>query len=109
MATTTYENYVIGDLVNIEFQGKGTGVKDENGDPIFWQDKGASGGTKSFPAKIVSKEGPFYNVTKYEDGPDSPSTGTATVNVLQLNIAATLPVDTWIIMNSSMIGVTDVS
>lgn len=108
MPTTTYADYVLGDIVDIEFAGRGTGVKNEDGDPVEWQDKGSavssSGG--SFPAKIISKEGLFYNVTKYEDGIDSPSTGTAKVYVLQLAMADTLPADTWILTSLSAIGVT---
>ena len=76
------------------------------------KDGGGSGSKKTvtfiaaFPCKIVSKEGAFYNVTKFEDGIDLPSTGSAKVYVLQLNFAETLPVDSWVIANSTQIGVT---
>lgn len=61
-----------------------------------------------YPAKITSKDGGglFYNIDKYEDGIDSPSTGTAKIYILQLAMADTLPNGTWIIASSSAVGVT---
>jgi hypothetical protein len=64
----------------------------------------ASVGT--FPCKILSKSGAFYNVGKYENGIDLPTTGAAKVFVLQLNFGDTLPVGTWIMASESAMGST---
>jgi hypothetical protein len=69
-------------------------------------DAQADAASSTFPCKIVSKDGAFYNVTKYENGIDSASTGTAQVYILGLNFADTLPADTWIVANESQIGTT---
>lgn len=63
-------------------------------------------GSTSYPCKIINKEGPFYNVTEYENGLDATSTGETTVNALQLALADTLPADTIIIVSPSQIGIT---
>lgn len=67
---------------------------------------GSGSGSSVFPCKITGKSGAFYTVDKYEDGIDGPSTGTAKVYVLQLNLASELPEGTWIIVSSSSIGIT---
>ena len=66
----------------------------------------ASSSSGSFPCKIDSKSGAFYNVYKYENGIDAASTGTAKVYILGLNFAGTLPAGTWIVASESQIGTT---
>lgn len=71
--------------------------------PILGVSESVSG---MFPCKIVSKDGVFYNVEMYEDGIDSPTTGTAKVYILQLNLADTLGAGTWIMAGPTSMGVT---
>lgn len=93
--------FVDNDIVKWDDHGDGMEAK-----VIIPAVTGGGGGNAMFPAKIVSKDGPFYNVTKYEDGIDSTSTGEARVYVLQLALADTLPADTWIMTSLSAIGTT---
>jgi hypothetical protein len=67
---------------------------------------GEAGGTSTFPCKIISKSGAFYNVEKYENGIDFTTTGEAKVFILQLNFGDTLPAGTWIMASESAMGST---
>lgn len=111
MPTTEYADYAVGDIIEVEFVGRATGEQDADGVPLFYRDRGnplggGGGSACCYPAKIIDKDGAAYNVTKFENGIDAPSTGTAKVWVLGLNIADTLPVDFLIIVNVNAIGVT---
>lgn len=58
------------------------------------------------PARVTGKSGAFYSADLYENGVDSGSTGSATVYVLQLNFADTIPTGTWIVVAGSAMAVT---
>jgi hypothetical protein len=62
--------------------------------------------SSTYPCKILSKDGAFYNVEEYENGIDSTTTGTAKVFILQLNFGDTLPAGTWIMASESAMGST---
>ena len=65
------------------------------------------GSSGSIPAKIKSKSGIYYVCDLYGSGIDSPATATdQKVFVLQLNLAETLPVDSWIMVSLSQVGAT---
>jgi hypothetical protein len=110
MPTTTYADYAIGDIVEIELAGKGTGVKDADGDPIFWKDKGSAvssgGGSRTYPALITGKSGAFYTADKYENGLGNATTGEVTLECVGLSMADTLPNGTPVVVNLSAIAVT---
>jgi hypothetical protein len=68
---------------------------------------GGGGGVPVIPAKVLSKSGIYYICDLYGSGIDNPVTAEdQKVFVLQLNLAETLPVGTWIIVSMSQIGET---
>jgi hypothetical protein len=67
---------------------------------------GEAGGTSTFPCKVVSKSGAFYNVEKYENGIDGVTTGTAKLFVLSVPLGETVPAGTWVMASESAMGIT---
>ena len=58
------------------------------------------------PAKIVSKDGAFYNVSLWANGYTSAQTGTGVAEILMLNYADTLLADTKVLVLSSFVSAT---
>jgi hypothetical protein len=70
---------------------------------------GGGGGAQAagtFPCKILSKEGAFYNVETYRDGIDGVSTGTEKLFVLSVPLGENVPSGTWVMASESAMGVT---
>lgn len=68
---------------------------------------GGGGGAGVVPAKVTAKSGLYYECDLYGSGIDSPATlEDQKVFVLQLNLAETLPVGSWIMVSTTQIGAT---
>lgn len=73
---------------------------------VFQSSGGGEGGGGAIPAIITGGSDGNYSVDLYEDGISEPSTGSATLEVLNLNISETLPVGTKVMAHPAALTIT---
>ena len=66
----------------------------------------ATASQECFPAKITGGSGPSYTVDKYEKGIHEEFTGTGTIEVLNISVSETLPVDMWVLVHPCQFSIT---
>lgn len=66
--------------------------------------RGSASGTggSAIPAKIVSYDGTLYTIALYANGKTAASTGSARLELIQIHFQDQLPINTWLIVYSTL-------
>ena len=104
--TTTLKTYAIGDIIDLEYAGRGTGVVDADGKLLFWKDKTApiaSTGGPCIICKITGGTSAEYTVDLYANGKSEASTGSGFLQVTNMHINETLAVGTCVVGHPAIV------